>query len=128
MIPVVGIDDVEQVEELVRLTEEGITLTSEDLAGIERIKKSVGTHFCRACRYCEPCPVDISIYQVLYFPVYIKQFGAERALAGSHKQTEKSVQCTECGQCEERCPFHLKIIEGMKKSRELLNTIKQNET
>jgi len=126
VVPLIGVDNVEQVDELVRLTDEEIVFDKQDLREIERIKRTVGTRFCRACRYCEPCPEGISIYGVLYFPVYLKQLGLEKVLSGSAPQkVEKSNDCTECGKCEERCPFDLSIIEGMKYSRQLLEEARE---
>jgi hypothetical protein len=28
---------------------------------------------------------------------------------------QRASNCTECGECEERCPQHIKIIDGLKK-------------
>ena len=64
-----------------------------------------------------PCPQGISIFRVLYLPIYIKQIGAGRVLAkGIPDWLAKAEECIECGLCETRCPFHLHIISGLKQN------------
>ena len=121
VVPVVGVERPEQVEQLVHITEHPPRLTEADRRRMKEIQEEVGKYFCRACNYCQPCPEEIPIYRVLYFPVYIKQMGVERILSsGTVQVVQESERCVECGQCEERCPFGLSIIEGLKRSREML--------
>lgn len=125
VVPVVGVEEPAQVRELARLANRPPKLSSADLGRIARLRKTVGTRFCRACRYCEPCPRKISIFKGMYFPVYIKQMGVERILAKGVPDYLLDIErCAACGACEKRCPFHLDIIDGLKASlslaRELL--------
>ena len=120
VVPVVGVETSDQVRQLARIAQRPPKLTPSDFARIRGIRQSIGKTFCRACRYCEPCPEGISIYQVLCFPVYIKQMGAERFLKdGIPDWLTKAERCTECGLCESRCPFHLRIRKGLKASLSL---------
>lgn len=120
VVPVVGVETPRQVRQLAKLAARPPKLTKADTAAMEKIRKAVGKFFCRACRYCEPCPQAIAIFKVLYFPVYVKQMGQERFLAsGLPDFLRKAMTCTLCRQCEQRCPFKLKIIDGMKASIEL---------
>ncbi len=117
VVPVVGVETPGQVKELARIAERPPTLTREDFAAMRGVRQEIGKTFCRACRYCEPCPQDISIFRALYFPVYVKQIGAERVLAdGLPDYLVKAKGCTECRLCEGRCPFHLHVVEGLKDS------------
>jgi len=117
VVPVVGVETPRQVKELARIAERPSRLSSEDFTEIRRIRRTIGKTFCRACRYCEPCPQEISVFRVLYFPVYVKQIGAERVFAdGVPDYVVKARGCTECRLCEGRCPFHLHIVEGLKES------------
>ena len=121
MVPVVGVETPEQVEQLVHITEHPQTLTEADRRRMQEIEAEVGKYFCRACNYCQPCPEEIPIYRVLYFPVYIKQMGVERVLSsGTVQVVQDSERCVECGECEERCPFGLSIVAGLKRSRKML--------
>ena len=117
VVPVVGVETPEQVRQLARLADRPPRLTPADFARIGKIRRTIGTTFCRACRYCEPCPRGISIYRVLYLPIYVKQMGAGRVLAGGVPDwLAKAEACTECGACQGRCPFGLRIVEGLKAS------------
>ena len=121
VVPVVGVETPEQVEQLVHITEHPQTLTEADRRRMQEIEAEVGKYFCRACNYCQPCPEEIPIYRVLYFPVYIKQMGVERVLSsGTVQVVQDSERCVECGECEERCPFGLSIVAGLKRSRKML--------
>ena len=117
VVPVVGVETPDQVKELARIAERPPKLGPDDFAELRQVRRAIGKTFCRACRYCEPCPQDISIFRALYFPVYVKQIGAERILAhGLPDYLVKAKSCTECRLCEGRCPFHLHVVEGLKDS------------
>ncbi len=115
VVPVVGVETPAQVRQLARIADRPPKLTSKDMRAIRKIRQTIGTTFCRACRYCEPCPQGISIFRVLYFPIYVRQMGAERILKdGIPDYLAKAEDCIECGRCEQRCPFHLRIMAGLK--------------
>ena len=120
----VGVETCQQVRELVELTENPPVLTESDRDEMERIRKELGTRFCRACNYCQPCPQDIKIYQVLWLPVYINQLTIDKVLT---KETIELVRyaanCNECRECEKRCPFDLKIVDGLKYSRDFMENL-----
>lgn len=56
-----GVMSIAEVEENWSIYEGDLTLTKEDLELIEKDKVELGTHFCRACGYCQPCPQEIPI-------------------------------------------------------------------
>ena len=115
IVPVVGVETPEQVRELARIAHRPPRMGVREYEVLKRIRREVGKTFCRACRYCEPCPQGISIFPCLYFPVYVSQMGAERILKkGVPDYLEQSEKCTGCRLCEQRCPFHLHVVEGLK--------------
>lgn len=124
VVPVVGVETPRQVRELARIAERPPKLTPEDFGEIREIRRTVGRTFCRACRYCEPCPQGISIFQVLYLPIYLKQTGVSATLGGGPPDwLVKAETCTECRLCESRCPFHLHIVHGLKESLALARRV-----
>ena len=121
VVAAVGVDRVDHVRELASLAAHPPVLTDEDRAGMERIREEVGTRFCRACNYCQPCPENIGIASVLWTPVYLAQMGPDRVLTKEGIQRVRDAEkCTECRECEARCPFDLDIVEGLKHCRALV--------
>ncbi len=124
VVAVVGVDRVDHVRQLVDLAEHPPALDDEDRKEMERTKNELGTRFCRACNYCQPCPQEIKIYQVLWLPVYLAQMGVDRVLTREKiEMVRHSDSCTECRECEQRCPFDLKIVEGLKQCRRMMEDL-----
>ncbi len=79
---------------------------------------------CTRCGYCQPCPsgVDIPECFSLYNDAHI--YGdAAGAKSGYHifaRFGGAASNCTECGECEERCPQGLEIRKHLKAVDELL--------
>ncbi|MCX6013211.1 MAG: aldo/keto reductase [Chloroflexi bacterium] len=118
LVPVVGIERPEEIEEIAALEKEMGSLTGQDLLEIERIKKEVGTTFCRRCRYCLPCPEGIIIPIITNMVSMLKHDSPSMLFSpGAVERTmEKAKKCTECGECEKKCPYRLPIIEINKAS------------
>lgn len=113
-VAIPGMDSVEQVRENASVLED-LTLTKEDYAKIEDIRKSLGKRFCRRCEYCLPCPVGINIplnflLEGYYTRYNLKDWSKERYKALPKKASE----CVQCGQCETKCPYELPIREMLK--------------
>ena len=117
----VGVETCQQVQELVELAENPPVLSNSDIDEMERIRREVGTRFCRACNYCQPCPQDIEIYQILWLPIYLKQLALDKVLTdGRIAMVRHAANCTECRECEKRCPFDLEIVDSLKHCRALM--------
>lgn len=73
---------------------------------------------CTRCSYCMPCPAGVAIPEV--FKIYNNKYIFENTATASSEYSklieDKKDQnsCIECGQCEEKCPQHLNIIEDLK--------------
>ena len=93
------------------------SLSERELQEIEKIRKELGTNFCRRCNYCAPCSVGINIPSVFLFSGYIERYGLESWARERYATLpNKASACVECGVCETRCPYHLPIRNMMKKS------------
>ena len=101
------------------LAEAGEPLTGEELRKVEHIRRETGRLFCRRCGYCQPCPERVPLPVVMVFGSRVKRFGPEVAARRWGASLEKARACTECGQCEEKCPYDLPIRERLK---EMLST------
>ena len=112
---IAGIERVNEIEEIVRIVEEAPAMTAADQEEMEHIKQEVGSKFCRRCDYCQPCAEGIPISDIMSYPNLAKRLPAVRLFTGKFAESfAKAANCTECGECEERCPYQLPIREMLK--------------
>jgi predicted aldo/keto reductase-like oxidoreductase len=119
VVPLVGIEKTWEIEEIVGLLSKSWTLTRSEQAEMDKMKVELGAKFCRRCDYCQPCTADIVISTVMNIPSFAKRMPPERIFYGNLADVmQKAYDCTDCGDCETRCPFNLPIREIMKERRE----------
>ena len=119
LMPCVGVDRVDQMEENLRIWEDSAELNANDLREIDRIRNELDENFCRQCGYCLPCPQGVPIISMNLMEAWVKQLSPE-ALAGVHSGgVEKARECVECRECVEKCPYDLPIPELLKDGIEL---------
>jgi predicted aldo/keto reductase-like oxidoreductase len=121
-----GFETADQVEEVVALWKEGAALTSQNKQKIDQLRKELGTQFCRRCGYCQPCPEGVAIPGIMNLQSFFKRFPDERMFSGFlAAQTDTYENCTDCGECEEKCPYDLSIRDTMRFWMEKYNARKQ---
>ncbi|MCS7096416.1 MAG: aldo/keto reductase [Candidatus Bathyarchaeota archaeon] len=111
---VVGFRSVGEVEAAAKVGDEycGLTDLEKKLFSV-----SLDGH-CRDCGLCLPCPRNINIPAVLRFYALYDAYGLKnwaRRLYGGLEV--KADECHRCGDCEQRCPYKLPIIEMLEKAR-----------
>ena len=96
---------------------------SEQDAGILEIEKGeLGQEFCRRCEYCLPCTAGINIPVLFLLEGYYQRYNLTQWSQERYQGTEiKADACTECGECETRCPYQLSIREKLKNVHTLLS-------
>lgn len=114
VIPCLGVDRVEQMEENIRIWEDPNVLSDDDLKKIETIRTELGDHFCRQCGYCVPCPEGVPITMINMMEAWAGLFSPETLASRFKDGVEKSKGCIECDECVERCPYDLPIPEMVK--------------
>lgn len=79
------------------------------------------TDKCMYCGHCAPCTVGIDIATVNKFADLCEAQGMVPETLREHYAAldTKAGACIQCGACETRCPFGVKIIEHMQKAQEL---------
>jgi len=113
-----GMGDIKEVEENVAIVDETSKLTEEELSKIERIIHQLGSHFCRRCGYCTPCPEGIDIPTMFLLSGYKERYNLANWSEERYKsQPARAIHCIECGTCETRCPYNLPIREMLKAVR-----------
>ena len=89
---------------------------------IETFRSQYDKVFCRRCDYCQPCSEEIPIQIILGIRSVLRRFGpAFFRQEGPRKGIENARNCSECGECMERCPYELPIPELIKKNLEWLD-------
>jgi uncharacterized protein len=71
--------------------------------------------YCRDCGFCLPCPQKIDIAAILRFKMLSDTYGLKQWAKKLYSGLEKKAnQCTNCGECEPKCPYHLPIVKMLK--------------
>ncbi len=114
-----GMYSVEEVAQNTAAAENSAPFTAEELSAIEKIRKDLGTTFCRRCGYCAPCSVGINIPNMFVFHGYLSRYGLQDWAKDRYAaMPAKAGNCVECGVCETRCPYQLPIRSMLKKVAE----------
>ena len=107
------------------------TMSSEELAVIDRVREQYQALCaipCTHCEYCLPCPSGVAIPDIFEIYNNLVMYGdnGRARLFYSWIEEEKRAQaCIECGECLEKCPQHIEIPEWLAKAHEVL---RQEET
>jgi predicted aldo/keto reductase-like oxidoreductase len=84
----------------------------------KRFTFDLGT-YCRDCGLCLPCPEKINIPAILrfnsFYSVYKLKNWARKLYTGLEVKSDK---CTQCGKCQQKCPYNLSIENMLKKTHE----------
>ena len=125
-VPIVGIERPEEIEETIAVIEGDPQMTPAEEAEMERLRGQLGTRFCRRCGYCQPCPEDVPIQMMMILESLMKRLPAESFFSKWGTEiVPQAENCVQCGECEEKCPYHLPICEMMEEHLALFHTQKE---
>ncbi|MBD3192857.1 MAG: aldo/keto reductase [Candidatus Heimdallarchaeota archaeon] len=117
-------------ENLSLASKEPYTLTEAEKERAESIGKTyreLSDLICTQCGYCMPCEQEVNIThimkQLIHWQVlkwdqakrYYRMIGKTPIFKG-----KDATGCIECGDCEEKCPQNIPIIERLKEAHSLL--------
>ncbi len=119
-----GMNEMEQVVENLATAKDEVSLSDADRADIEKrmvSMKEMAELYCTGCGYCMPCPSEIGISGIFdkfnRGRVYGLWDSARKAYAQigqvAWEKGNKADACTECGECEEKCPQNIPIREQL---------------
>jgi uncharacterized protein len=117
-----GMNTIEQVEENMRVADDGIpdSLSKDELLMFDKLRNAMGTRVkadCTACRYCMPCASGVDIPDVLAALNNAAVWNDPNPwLTGYVRIRGKAGKCTNCRECEEVCPQELPISTLMKEA------------
>ena len=120
VVPIWGIEKMEELEEFLSYEKQGVVMNDALRADIARDREELTGSFCRGCGYCQPCPVGIPISVASRLSYLMKRAITKNFLTEEWQENMRKIDdCTECGLCESRCPYSLKPYELLKVQREL---------
>lgn len=120
-----GMASVQEVKANFNVIEEGRPLSQEELKSLGEEVSALGKEFCRRCAYCMPCEHNIMIpfVHIIHMKCYGKEMNDD--VAYTLQLAKRMIlpvlgACDECGQCVEKCPYHLPTPKRVKELKELL--------
>jgi uncharacterized protein len=126
-----GMSAMEQLKENLSIADDFIPkrLTDKEL---EIVKKAADAYRglmkvdCTSCSYCMPCPNGVNIPEIfslyndsIMFRDEMPSVMYNGFMVGPDQDASN---CVECGECEEKCPQHIKIIDSLKEAHEALHS------
>jgi uncharacterized protein len=119
-----GMNSVEQLTENLRIAADAMpgTLNAGDLKVIGRVRDTYSKMLkvpCTHCAYCLPCPSGVNI--PMNFSLYNDTFMFHDSEISRMLYTRmlapevRASNCSECAECESRCPQNINVIEELKK-------------
>ena len=119
-----GMSSMSQVIENIKLANDGNpnSLSTKELSIIDQVKetyKKMVKIDCTGCAYCMPCETGVNIPAIfsMYNDLFVFKAATEVSAISYNKwllPEQKASHCTECGECEEKCPQHIKIKDELK--------------
>jgi len=118
VVAIPGVEKAHEIEEIAAIYEGPRKITAAERKKMKQMQEELGSRFCRRCDYCQPCTQGIPISMVMTFPTFINRLPPGWEFKGGFiiEGIEKAASCTECGECEARCPFQLPIREMIKEA------------
>ena len=119
VVPIWGVQKMEELEEWLGYMEDAPVLDEEIRAFIEKEKKELTGEFCRGCGYCMPCPAGIKINNCARMSLMVRRAPSKDWLNEEWQESMKKIEdCLNCGQCMKKCPYELNTPELLKKNYE----------
>ena len=130
-----GMRSMDMVEENAKIAGIEGALTRAELDQIDKMleeNKRLAELYCTGCRYCMPCPQNVNIPMIFSLMNYHRIYGltehAKSEYAGlgipiddrdnewAKERGLSAAACVECGECESKCPQHIKIMQQLKET------------
>jgi hypothetical protein len=125
-----GMSTLEQLKENLSIADDFIPkrLTGKEL---KIVKKAADAYRelmkvgCTSCSYCMPCPNGVNIPEI--FSLYNDSIMFRDEMPGVMYNSfmigpdQDASNCVECGECEEKCPQNIKIMDSLKEAHEALH-------
>jgi predicted aldo/keto reductase-like oxidoreductase len=120
VLPIWGIQREQELDEFIGYMRYAPVLSAELKEIIKLDRTELAEAFCRGCGYCTPgCPAKIQINLCARMSQMIRRSPSTNWLSVNGQAVMKKIEeCTKCGQCMTKCPYHLNIPQLLKKHYE----------
>ncbi len=119
-----GMNTIQMVEENCASASHEQPLTEAECEQIRKIvqrNEKLAELYCTGCNYCQPCPQEINIPKIFEAMNYHRVWGLTEHAKNMYRKLDINAEtCVECGECEEKCPQNIPIIEQLKESHAAL--------
>ncbi len=115
VVPIYGVQTMEELEQWLALAEEDPSLDEELQAVIQADRAQLAGQFCRSCGYCMPCPQDIEIRNCARMDMLIRRSPWRPYFTPEWQEKMNRINdCLDCGLCRSRCPYGLDTPQVLK--------------
>ena len=129
VIPIWGIQRMNELDEFLAFFEKPAEMTEEMEELIEKDKKQLAGDFCRGCGYCMPCPAGIKINDCARMSLMIRRAPSKGWVSEEWQaEMKKTEECIHCGKCHIKCPYGLDAAQLLIKNYEDYKKILAGET
>ena len=127
-----GMEQISYIDQNCRVASENVALSKEDYQVIDaQLKRlhAAADMCCSGCGYCQPCAQHVRIPRIFELynlgRIYLNWTSARRGYAGIKgdkwdPNAQQADGCTECGECEAKCPQSVPIRQQLKEAHEAL--------
>lgn len=95
----------------------------EDVKRLQEAFEELKSIYCTGCGYCVPCEQGVKIPQIFHALIAYKVFNSPEYAKVQYNfmlRNNRADKCIECGECEEKCPQEINIMEQLKETHKLL--------
>jgi predicted aldo/keto reductase-like oxidoreductase len=128
-----GMENTQQVDQNVATAKRMEPLSDAEVVRIDTLaehNKKLLDLPCTGCGYCTPCPQGVAIPTIFQMHQWHTAFDLKksakeryRGLGKDWEEKNKPVtECTECGECEAKCPQKIAIVGKLKEAHAVLTS------
>lgn len=108
VVPIWGIQRMEELQQWLKLAEEEPQMDAELDAFIKQERQQLSGNFCRSCGYCMPCPMGIEIRNCARMDMLLRRSPWKQYMTEEwQSKMEKINDCIGCRSCSSKCPYGL---------------------
>lgn len=108
VVPIWGIQKLEELQQWLDAAEEDPVLDEELSAFIRQERQELAGSFCRSCGYCMPCSVGIEIFNCARMNMLLRRSPWKQYFTPEWQEKMAKIDdCIGCGLCASRCPYQL---------------------